>query len=131
MRRRKVLTSGIALTSMGIIPSSSAARLSEDQNHEYQGMEYLGQDKNKWYYQFEQNDERKLNIIEKDTRKVYVKEYSNEILDGVIKKPHGKRRSNDIPKRRGKKAYRKTSQMIMMMNEDWFMIPMLKTKKLT
>lgn len=85
MRRRQLLTSGIAVTGTGLIPISVAADESGgDHDHRDTDTEYLGQDEEHIYLGFERNGEEKLNIVHKDTDKVVVKDRESGEQEFVI-----------------------------------------------
>ncbi len=75
-------------------------------------MEYLGQYENRLYYKFNNGGEEKLNVIDRDTKKVYVREYSKDALSEKAKNPT------------------EIVVQIILMSRCWFTILILKTKKM-
>lgn len=85
MRRRKLLTSGIALSGTGLLPANVAANESNsDQRHGAPNTEYLGQDQDYLYLEFERSGKKKLNIINKETNEVIVKDRASGEIEFVI-----------------------------------------------
>lgn len=85
MRRRKLLTGGIALSGTGLLPASVAANeLNSDQRHGAPNTEYLGQDQDYLYLEFERSGKKKLNIINKETNEVIVKDRASGEIEFVI-----------------------------------------------